>query len=88
MWFIYISLCIGILIGATNIVPKKILKHYELISLFCIFTLLFVMGINIGLNKEVIKNIGKVGYAGFIYALFTVIFSILIVHLFTRVKKK
>ncbi len=83
MWFIYISLCMGFLIGAINILPKKIKKHNDLFTLIGISSLLFVMGISIGINKDIINNIGTFGLIGFIYSFFSVLGSVIIVYVFT-----
>lgn len=83
IWIIYISLCIGILIGATNIIPKKIIKYNDKLTMLGIFSLLFVMGLSIGNKKDIINNLHKVGFAGFLYAFFSVLFSIIIVYLLT-----
>ncbi|HEY8364778.1 MAG TPA: LysO family transporter [Haloplasmataceae bacterium] len=83
MWFIYISLCLGIIIGAKIKLSEKSKKILDILTNIGIFTLLFVMGISIGINKEIISDIEKVGIVALIYTLLTVIFSVLIVYLFS-----
>ncbi len=88
MWYIYISLCLGILIGVTNILPEKIVKHNDKFIIISILLLLFVMGLSIGLNKEIIRDFGLIGVTGIIYAVMCVLFSILVVYLLTSIKKR
>jgi len=85
MWFIYISLCIGILIGATSKMNKKLIKINDVITLICIFALLFVMGISIGTNKEVINNIAELGFVALIYAFLAILGSITFVYIVTEI---
>ena len=80
MWFIYISLCIGILIGATSKISKQ---HNDNLTMIGIFVLLFIMGISIGTNRDVISNIDKVGLIALLYGLFTIGGSIIVVYLLT-----
>lgn len=85
MWFIYISLCMGLIIGATIKENKKYKKTIDILTLISVFALLFVMGINIGTNKEVIDNLGNVGLLALAYSLFTIIGSIIVVYLLTHI---
>lgn len=88
MWLFYLSLCLGIIIGITNLIPAKILKHNDLLMMVCVFILLFVMGLSIGLKKDIIKNFGYIGITGVLYSIICVIFSIIVVYLFTSLKKR
>ncbi|NLG82258.1 MAG: LysO family transporter [Bacilli bacterium] len=88
MWLFYLSLCLGIIIGVTNLIPAKILKHNDLLMMVCVFILLFVMGLSIGLKKDIIKNFGYIGITGVLYSIICVIFSIIVVYLFTSLKKR
>lgn len=88
MWLFYLSLCLGIIIGVTNLIPAKILKHNDLLMMVCVFILLFVMGLSIGLKKDIIKNFGYIGIKGVLYSIICVIFSIIVVYLFTSLKKR
>ncbi|QVK19042.1 LysO family transporter [Mycoplasmatota bacterium] len=85
MWFIYISLCIGIGIGALNLVPKKIIKYNDHLSTISVFSLLFVMGISIGSNKKVINDLYRIGLSGLLYAFLSVLFSMLVVYILTGI---
>lgn len=85
MWIIYISLCLGIVIGAYKKTSKKLIKINDIMTLICIFALLFVMGISIGTNKEVINNIGKVGLIALVYSILTILGSIIVVYLVSNI---
>lgn len=85
MWFIYVSLCIGIGIGASNKISKKIIKYNDHLSTISIFSLLFVMGISIGANKDIINNFHRIGLSGLLYAFLSILFSMMVVYLLTSI---
>ena len=76
------SLLLGIILGLK--LPKKWMKKNERFTLLGVLSLLFVMGMKIGQDEEVIENIKVVGFLGVAYAVFTVMFSIVIVLILTK----
>lgn len=85
---IIIALAIGVVIGMI-IKPtdkaKKITSGFQFVG---VVLLLFSMGAGLGLNKELLSNLQNIGLASITFALFTTIFSILIVYLMTRIYER
>lgn len=76
----YLSiLCLGMLIGYKDLLGKKLYKHLDLLQTIAVLGLLFAMGLRMGLDKEVINSIGKIGYSAAIIAIFAVGFSMIFV---------
>lgn len=80
---IYISLLFGVLIGALNIIPKRYLKYNDLFTLFGVITLLFIMGISLGIKVN-LKDLRTLGYQSIVFTIMTVFFSILVVFIFAK----
>ncbi len=75
-----ITLTIGILIGSKNLLEKSIVKNLDRIQTVSILLLLFIMGVNIGMSKEVVASFAVIGKQALILAIFSIIFSILCVR--------
>ncbi|MCK8061369.1 MULTISPECIES: LysO family transporter [unclassified Fusibacter] len=82
------SLVLGIIVGTR--VPKEsgFLKLNGKLQHFGVLALIFTMGIAIGLDDEIFKNISAIGYQALLYAVITVVLSIFMVQLFTRLLLK
>ena len=85
MWFIFVSLILGFIVGALKKPTNTFKKYINAVTFIFITLLLFVMGISIGTNKDIIKDLGKIGLTSLTYAFFAVLFSILAVYLLTDV---
>ncbi len=83
--FLYISIIfLGAWLSAKgklkeNFIAK--LSHFQYASLLI---LLFVMGMSIGVNEQVISSFYRLGYQALILALSSIVFSILFVRLVSR----
>lgn len=84
MWTIIITLGIGVLIGATFNFSEKQMKINGKLQHFGVVALLFFMGIAIGLNKDLLAQLGSIGYKALIYGLSTSVISILLVYFMTQ----
>lgn len=73
-------LVLGGIIGYRFKLSPKIEIRLNTIQTICLLFLLFVMGITIGINDEVISNLFTIGLKSAIISVFTVGFSILFVH--------
>lgn len=83
MWSIIIVLILGIVIGsAVNPTDslKKLISKFQFLG---VTLLLFAMGAGLGLNKDLLNNLKKIGFVGLLFAVFTTLFSILCVYLST-----
>lgn len=71
----------GAWIGSKGRLNTIVLKNLSKIQYACLLLLLFIMGVNIGINKEIISTFGKLGIQAMVLALLSVIFSIIAVKL-------
>lgn len=84
--FLYLGiLVLGGIIGYKDKVSEKLQANLNTIQNICLLFLLFVMGMTIGINDEVISNLLSIGFKAGIISLFTVSFSIIFVYLVKRI---
>lgn len=82
---LYLSIMlIGALIGYKDILHKKFLDKLISIQSISILILLFVMGIKIGGDKQVISSFFTLGYQALIFSIFSIALSIIFVMLIKR----
>lgn len=81
-WSIVVALISGFVIGKFRIIPTKLQSYTDHLITFGVLLLLFSMGIEMGLNKEIIKKLPYLGWQAFVLAFFAVLFSIAILQLF------
>lgn len=82
---IYLSIIIlGAFISYKKFVHKNVLKKLTTIQSVSIIILLFVMGIKIGGDKEVISSFLTLGYQALIFSIFSIAFSIFFVMIIKR----
>jgi len=79
-----ISLVLGMGIGFFLKLNKNILKINSKIQLLILIGLLFSMGMSLGINPDIIKNLKTIGITSLIFSSLTVFFSILFVFLFHK----
>lgn len=77
-------LILGGVIGYTDKIGKRLEANLDKVQNICLLFLLFVMGITIGINKEVISNLFSIGFKAGVISLFTVSFSIICVGLIAK----
>lgn len=77
-------LTLGGLIGYKDKVSEKLQSNLNLIQNICLLFLLFVMGITIGINEEVISNLLSIGAKAGIISIFTIVFSMFFVRLIRK----
>lgn len=79
---LYIAIMIfGAFLGNRKLLPNVLMKRMDTIQFLCLLLLLFIMGVSIGLDDEVIRSFGTIGIQGIIFALASIIFSIIGVRL-------
>jgi uncharacterized membrane protein YbjE (DUF340 family) len=92
MIVVLVLLCLGIFCG--RLIRKKplTLRLIDNITLWSIYLLLFLMGITIGSNKEIISNLSSLGIKALIITGFSlagsILLSILVYHFFFRTSEK
>ncbi len=77
-------LLIGIVIGYKEISHKKLLESLDKFQMAALLVLLFIMGLRIGADPEVMASIQVIGLKSFIFAGITVFFSVFFVWLYTN----
>lgn len=82
---IFIVLGIGFLIGVWGLLNEKALRWNGKIQTLWLIILIFSMGVGIGNNKEVIRNLPKLGGQAFVFALLSVVGSIIFVFIFSKI---
>ncbi len=82
---LYIALLlVGMFMSKKNLFSEKIIDSIGKIQMVCLLLLLFAMGINLGMNDEILRSFATIGLKGIAFGLITIIFSVLFVHLLVR----
>lgn len=80
-------LIIGGIIGYKDLISQKVSSKLGEFQLICLFLLLFIMGIKVGYDKQIINSLFTIGFKALIITLFAVIFSVLFVKIARMVLK-
>lgn len=88
MIFIIVSLLVGIILGIIGIIPNKFMKYNSIIQKAGIILLIFSMGMSIGNDSNLLLNIKALGLKGLVFSIFTVVFSILFLYLYSLIYYK
>jgi len=78
-------LFLGIFIGYKEISHKKLLDRLSHLQMAALIVLLFIMGIRIGVDEEVIRSIGKLGFQAFVLSSSAIVGSVVTVFLYRKV---
>ena len=77
-------LILGAYIGFKDKISEKMKSQLNNIQNICLLFLLFIMGIKIGIDENVINNFFSLGFKAVIMSIFTVGFSIIGVFLVSK----
>lgn len=77
-------LILGAYIGFKDKISEKLKGQLNNIQTICLLFLLFIMGIKIGIDENVINSFLSIGLKAFIMSIFTVGFSIIGVFLVSK----
>jgi uncharacterized membrane protein YbjE (DUF340 family) len=75
---ILLILTAGILIGLLFIKKQKMHQINNHLLSWAIYLLLFLLGLSVGTNQEVIQNLGKIGYEAIAIAIASIFGSVLL----------
>ena len=79
--FLYFGLmAVGWLLSSKGLINKRFMSKISFIQTVILFVLIFVMGIRVGMDEQVVSSIGSIGLKAFAFAVSTAGFSILFVH--------
>lgn len=84
MWSIILFLIAGIVLGNRLNLDEKRKSINEKVQLLGLLLLLFSMGISIGANEEVVKNLNNIGLQALTFAVFTTLGSIVFVYFVSK----
>jgi uncharacterized membrane protein YbjE (DUF340 family) len=76
-----VIILIGAFIGNRGKLSDMVVKNLSKIQFACLMLLLFIMGVNIGINEQIISSFGKLGLQALVLALSSVVLSIAAVRL-------
>lgn len=77
-------LVLGAIVGYKDLLKGYLSEKIGDIQTYSLLLLLFIMGINIGIDDEVLKYFGIIGYRSIVLAVFSIVFSILFVRLIAK----
>ncbi len=84
MWTIILFMALGVLVGATIPMNDHQVALLGKLQSAGVILLLFVMGLSMGLDRNLLSQLSTLGYKALVYAGLTTFFSITAVYLFTR----
>ncbi|MCT4565373.1 MAG: LysO family transporter [Maledivibacter sp.] len=79
-----VIISIGALMGYKDIISEKVFSKTSSIQYMCLLFLLFIMGIKIGINKEVLLSFHRLGFNAVIISIFSIVFSVLGVKIISK----
>lgn len=87
---IFVALMLGVFVGAVFKFSDKQVEAVSKLQTVGVVVLLFIMGISVGINPEIISKLSEIGFKALAYAVGTTTLSILAVYLVTNrfVKKE
>lgn len=92
MIVVLLCLCAGILLGIVLRRHEHFLKMIDQLTVWFIYIFLFLLGLTVGLNREIIAQFGRLGLQAVIIALACVIGSLIpawfVYHFFYAREKK
>lgn len=73
-------LAVGWFLSNKGLIHESLLKKISHIQTLILFALIFVMGIRVGMDEQVVSSIGQIGIKAATFAAVTAGLSILFVH--------
>lgn len=80
----FVLLGIGGVLSYKGIVHDRLLKRAGQMQMIFLYMLIYVMGIRLGMNREVIETLGTIGFKSGVFALLTALGGILGVFILDR----
>ncbi len=72
-------LAVGWILSSKGFIHDKLMKKISPIQTLLLFALIFVMGIRVGMDEQVVTSIGQIGIIAAVFAIVTAGLSILFV---------
>ena len=84
MWDIFLAVGIGFFLGYKGFIQQKGIEWNSRLQTVWLMLLIFCMGVSIGRNGEIVKNLHLLGGKAILFAVMTVLCSIIAVYIFSR----
>ena len=84
MWDIFLVVGIGFLIGYKGFIKEKGIKLNSKLQTVWLMLLIFCMGVSIGRNGEIVRNLPILGGKAVLFAVMTALCSTVVVYIFSR----
>lgn len=82
---LYIGLLLlGMLLSRLNLFGEKVYGSLGKLQTLCLIILLTSMGINLGMNDEIVKSLATIGVKGVTFGIATTLLSVLFVNIVVR----
>lgn len=85
MIYIFLSLALGFFIGYKKLLSEKMIVFNGKLQTIFLLLLIFVMGMSIGMDKDVLTQLPALGGTAFVFAAAACIGSIIIVYVISRI---
>lgn len=79
---------IGMILGIKSIGKKFFSNKIDKLQTLLLSSLIFVMGISLGNDENLISNIVKIGINGIAFGIATIIGAVIFVHLYVKIIRK
>ena len=80
-----VSIAIGIVIGMYVTLSDKRKAVLQILEKCCVLLLLFIMGLSVGSYRDILKNITTLGLKAALFAIVTILFSVILVYVVTKI---
>lgn len=77
-------LAIGWLLSNKGLIHEKLMGKISHIQTVILFGLIFIMGVRVGMDKQVLTSIGQIGLMAAVFAIITSSVSILFVYIIRK----
>ena len=84
MWDIFLVVGIGFFIGYKGLIKEKGIKLNSKLQTVWLMLLIFCMGVSIGRNGEIVRNLPILGGKAVLFAVMTALCSTIVVYIFSR----
>lgn len=84
MWDIFLVVGVGFFIGYKGLIKEKGIKLNSKLQTVWLMLLIFCMGVSIGRNGDIVKNLPVLGGKAVLFAVITAVCSTIVVYVFSR----
>lgn len=83
--FLYFGiLAAGWFLSSKGVIHNKLMKKISIIQSIILFGLIYIMGIRIGMDQQILSSIRQIGIVAFVFAVVTASLSMLFVYILRK----